>query len=138
MLLITLLLRYLFFVKSLYKKKKYANESGYVLGFLLLFLNIHSTLIFLDVYLDISGYTSLWNSERANGAMGRIIGLLFAIGLLMCVSVFKNTTTYEKRISIYRKIVFDTNRKIIVSYVIGTILLFFVSFFVMAKHLYYN
>lgn len=135
--MIELLIRYLFFVKSIYKKKKYANEKGYLLGFFLLLINIHSILVFVDINVEAFDFISFWRPNGTyKGVYGYAFGIIIAIILLSLISSFKKKTSYLERIRLYRKVIKPVNKTYAILYVVFSVLLFFFSIFSLARYFF--
>lgn len=135
--MIELLFRYLFFVKSIYKKKKYANENGYLLGFLLLLINLHSILVIIDIYVDSFDFISFWKPNGTyKGIYGYGFGAIISVILLLLISSFKKRTSYIERVKLYRNIIRPVNKKFAIIYVIVSVLLFFVSIYLLAIYFF--
>lgn len=135
--MIELLIKYLFFVKSIYKKKKYANEKGYLLGFFLLLINIHSILVFVDINVEAFDFISFWRPNGTyKGIYGYAFGIIIAIILLSLISSFKKKTSYIERIHLYRKVIKPVNKTYAICYVVFSVLLFFFSIFSLARYFF--
>lgn len=136
--IIVTIFTYLFFVKGIYKKKKNANENGYFLAFFLLFLNLHSVFVLFDVYSEMIDIVSLWKTGKENkGGFGYIIGAIMSIFIIILINKFKKHTKFVDRVSIYRKSIKTVKRKYSIFYVIFSVVLFFTSLFILAKHLFH-
>jgi hypothetical protein len=138
MAMIELLIKYLFFIKSIYKKKKYANENGYLLGFFLLLINLHSILVVVDIYVDSFDFISFWRPNGTyKGIYGYGFGIIIAIILLSLISFFKKKTPFIDRVRLYRKaIIKPINKNYAIFYVVISVLFFFFSIFLLAKHFF--
>lgn len=134
--MVRLLVKYLYFVKSIYRRKKYANENGYLLGLFLLFINIFSVLTIIDIYINKLGIISFWQPDGTfKGAYGYIIGAVLAIAFMGLTQLYKSRTTYNQRIKLYRAIIRPVKKSYVVTYLIFSVLFFFCVILLLARHI---
>jgi hypothetical protein len=129
------LFKYLFFVKSIYKIKKNANENGYFLAFCLLSINFHSIFVFIISSTKYSSYLSLWNKyENNKGFIGVIIGLFVYILVTLLLIYFKKSMSPKIKM-IFRKSVFTVKKTHIIIYITLSVFFLFWSIKVIAVNI---
>lgn len=124
--------KYICFIRSIYRKRNYENTiNALVLGFLLIALNIHSFLVLAELFARINfGLLDFWKPGGApKVGWGYLVGFLFILSYLLVAQVFKSAISRKERNLIMRKAVQSkSSRKYTpVLYITFSVLLFFLT-----------
>ncbi len=131
------LLRYVYFIKSIYTRKKDANENAYILAGFFLIINLHSAIVLFESFLFSYYYTFLWKNLNVYKSLFNICFVfLFVFLHFSLIIYFKNKFEFKTKIMILRKSIYSINKFYPKMYIVISTIFFIWSIKIIAVTIY--
>lgn len=126
----------IFFIKRLYRKKNKDNTTrAFILTFLLMFLNLHSILLFCELYLSFDiGIRRFWiPTSEPKAPLGYLFGAIICIIFYLLYNFIRKSITLKDKYSLNKRAVSITPRfAFTILYLVLTISMFVFFIAIMA------